>query len=295
MKRTGLFILSILLTISSFAQDKVDEKEIQKTTKEEQTPNWKKGGMASSTFSQTSLSNWSAGGDDAISSNALIDLYANYSKKNNSWENKLKMEYGLMKQDGQSVRKSIDNLEFASKYGYKASKNWYYSALLGFQSQFAKGYDYSDTEGVEDIKQSNFLAPAYITLSLGMDYKPNDTFSAYLSPVTGKLTIVADEDLSDAGAFGVNPGDTFRTEFGAYTKFSYKKDIMTNVNLQSTLALFSSYKTFGNVDTNWDIAINMKVNKLLTATVNTSLVYDDDVLTKVQFKEVIAVGLAYKF
>ncbi|MFA6832492.1 MAG: DUF3078 domain-containing protein [Bacteroidaceae bacterium] len=295
MRKIGLFILGTLFTMSLFAQANKENTEQQKGQTEEKTPNWKKGGMFSLTFSQTSLSNWSAGGDDAISSNALIDVYANYSKDKNSWENKLKMEYGLMRQDGQSVRKSIDNLEFASKYGYKASKNWYYSALLGFQSQFAKGYDYSDTEGVDDTKLSNFLAPAYLTLSLGMDYKPNDMFSAYLSPLTGKITIVADEDLSDAGAFGVNPGDTFRSEFGTYTKFACKKDIMKNVNLQSTLALFSAYKTFGNVDVNWDISINMKVNELLTATVHTALVYDDDVLTKVQFKEVIAVGLAYRF
>jgi hypothetical protein len=53
----------------------------------------------------------------------------------------------------------------------------------------------------------------------------------------------------------------------------------------------------------------MKVNEFISATVNTHLLYDDDVLIKIdegtegeplmgkraQFKEVIGVGLTYKF
>ncbi len=281
MKRIGLFILCAMFAFGASAQEKKENS------------NWKKGGLASLTFSQTSLSNWSAGGDDAISANALLNLFANYKKDKISWENTFNMEYGLMKQNDQSLRKSIDKLEFSSKYGYQASSKWYYSALFDFKSQLATGYKYAKDD--TKAKVSNFLAPAYISLALGMDYKPNDNFSAYLSPLTGKLTVVADDDLSDAGAFGVDPGDKTRFEFGASAKFTYKRELMKNVSLQTVLALFSAYESFGNVDINWDVILNLKVNDYINATVNTSLVYDDDVLTRVQFKEVIGVGLAYKF
>ncbi len=280
MKKIGLFVLCTLFTFGVIAQEKKEKS------------NWEKGGLISVTFSQTSLSNWAAGGDDAISANALLNLFANYKKDKSSWENTLNMEYGLMKQNDQSLRKSIDKLELTSKYGYKVTEKWYASALFEFKSQFAKGYDYA---GSNKTKVSNLLAPAYITLALGMDYKPNDNFSAYLSPLTGKLTVVNDNDLSNAGAFGVDPGDKTRFEFGALTKFTYKKEIMKNVNLQTMLTLFTAYESFGNVDINWDLMLNLKVNDYITATVNTSLIYDDDVLTRVQFKEVIGVGLAYKF
>ncbi len=280
MKKIGLIILCAMFTLSAFAQEK------------KETSHWKKGGLVSLTFSQTSLKNWAAGGDDAISSNLLLNLFANYKKDNTNWENTLNMEYGIMKQNGQGLRKSIDKLEFSSKYGYKAAAKWYYSALLDFKSQLAKGYNYTDDT---KTKVSNILAPAYIILALGMDYKPNDNFFAYMSPITGKLTVVNDKSFSEKGMFGVDPGDKTKFEFGASAKLSYKKEIMKNVSLQTVLSLFSAYETFGNIDINWDVILNLKVNDYINATVNTSLVYNDDVLTRVQFKEVIGIGFAYKF
>lgn len=230
-----------------------------------------------------------------------MNLFANYAKAKNAWDNTLKLEYGLLKQGDDGTRKSIDKIDFVTKYGHQASKKWYYTALLDFKSQFAKGYDYGKNEVDPDVKVSNFLAPAYILLSLGMDYKPNETFSAYISPITGKITVVNDDDLSDAGAFGVDPGDKVRTEFGALSKLTLKKTIAKNVDLKSTLDLFTAYsETFGNIDVNWDLMINMKVNEFLTASINTTLVYDDDVEyedkgVKVQFKEILGIGLSYKF
>jgi hypothetical protein len=294
MKKIIFTLTLICTTIFVFAQEKQD------------TSYWQKGGLASLSFSQTSLTNWSGGGDNAIATNALLNLFSNYNKGKNSWENTLSMEYGMLKQGDEGLRKSIDKIDFTSKYGYKNGGHWYYSALLDFKTQFAKGYNYSSTDGVDDVKVSNFLAPAYITLSLGMDYKPNDIFSAYLSPLTSKMTIVNDDDLSDAGAFGVDAGDKFRGEFGAFTKLSLKKDLAENVNLKTNLDLFTNYsENFGNIDVLWEVFISMKVNDFLTASVNTSLIYDDDVDyvddegnnegPKIQFKEIIGIGLAYKF
>ena len=58
-------------------------------------------------------------------------------------------------------------------------------------------------------------------------------------------------------------------------------------------------------DRNWDVLISMKINKVLAATINTTLKYDNDGKTvddngvkkgaKVQFKEVLGIGLAYNF
>ena len=41
-----------------------------------------------------------------------------------------------------------------------------------FRTQIAKGYKYPD----KDHPISTFMAPAYLTTSLGMDYKPNKIF-----------------------------------------------------------------------------------------------------------------------
>ena len=120
------------------------------------------------------------------------------------------------------------------------------------------------------------------------------------------FTFVKDGYLSNEGAFGVDPGDRFRAEIGAYIKAKAEQKIMENVNLITSVDFFTPYdKQFGNVDVNWDVLINMKINKYLSATLNTTLKYDNDVKTfndegkkrgaKVQFKDILGIGVAYNF
>jgi hypothetical protein len=153
------------------------------------------------------------------------------------------------------------------------------------------------------------MSPAYLSVSLGMDYKPSDNFSLFISPLTGKMTFVMDDSLSNVGAFGVDPGSTFRPEFGGYIKMVFKYDVMENVSLQTKFDLFSNYiENPENIDVTWDVLVAMKVNDYLTATITTNLIYDDDIditienddgteslRPAVQFKEMFALGLSYKF
>src|SRR5262245_56022393 len=97
------------------------------------------------------------------------------------------------------------------------------------------------------------MAPAYLTVAIGLDYKPSEFFSAFISPATGKFTFVTDQDLADQGAYGVDPaevdalgnkiadGKTIRSEFGAYFRAKFQKDVATNFNLSTTLTLFDNY------------------------------------------------------
>lgn len=309
MKRLLLTISTIaVISSSSMAQDAaaVDTS-------------WKTGGIIGLNFTQVSLSNWAAGGQNSISGIALFNYYANYNKGKNIWDNSIDLGYGLTQNGDADPIKSEDKIDLATKYGRYAFKHWYYSALLGFKSQFTPGYNYPD----DSTKISNFLAPAYITLALGMDYKPNDNFSVMIAPITGRIIIVNDQDLADAGAYGVDPaeynelfekvkdGEKMRTEFGASIRALYKKDIIENVNLQTKLELFSNYlEDPQNIDVNWEVLISMKVNKYITATLATQLIYDDNTIIAVdnnsdgiideagprtQFKEVLGVGFSYKF
>ena len=261
---------------------------------------WKKGGIGTLTFSQVSLYQWSAGGENSFSGNGLLNLFAKYKKDNNSWDNTLDLGYGILRQ-GSLTKKSDDRIDFTSLYGRKASEKWNYSAMLGFKTQFMPGYNYPDDSTVI----SNAFAPAYVTLSLGMAYKPNDNFSLFLSPATGKMTIVLDDELSALGAFGVDEDKKFRSEFGGFIKAVYNKTVMKNVDFTTKLDLFSNYfHNPGNIDVNWEVLVSMKINKYLAATINTLVLYDDDVDVPredklpgpgIQVKEVIGLGFSYKF
>ncbi|MGC9470122.1 MAG: DUF3078 domain-containing protein [Bacteroidales bacterium] len=260
---------------------------------------WKTGGAGSLAFSQVSLVNWASGGANSIAGNAFVNMFANLKKGQMTWDNNLDMGYGLLNNEGQGVRKSDDRLEFSSKYGRKAPGKWYYSGMVGFKTQFADGYDYPNDSTVI----SSFFAPAYITASLGMDYKPGDNFTLFLSPLTSKTTIVIDPEL--ATGFGLEPGKKIRGEFGGYYKMAFKTPVVTNVDLLTKLDLFSNYLDKPqNVDVNWEVLITMTINQYISANINTHLIYDDNIRLidddgikrpKVQFKEVFGLGFSCKF
>ncbi len=305
MKKIGFALIAILFSSAIFAQITDAEKDL-KTQNTDTVEGWKKGGLISLNFGQVSLSNWAAGGQNSFSANGLVSLFANYKKDNYTWDNSLDIGYGLLKQGEDSdIMKTDDKIDFASKYGKKAFNNFYYAALLNFKTQMTAGYDY---EKSNSIPISNLLAPAYVLSAIGLDYKPNDNFSAFIAPITSKITIVNDEVLSDAGAFGVDSGSVVRSEFGGYLRLTYKKDLMKNVTLATKLDLFSNYiESPTNIDVSWETLISMKVNKFITATVFVHLVYDDDTHFQwtdsdgnhdaplLQSKEVVGVGFAYKF
>jgi hypothetical protein len=165
--------------------------------------------------------------------------------------------------------------------------------------------------------------------AIGLDYKPDNYFSMFVAPITGKITIVKDQTLANQGAYGVEKatydtqgnmlkeGSKSRSEFGGYLRIIYSKnefkgEFLKNLSFTSKLDLFSNYlHNPQNIDISWENNLAMKVNKYINVTFNTHLIYDDDIKVgndtnndgtidkftgpKVQFKEILGVGLAYKF
>jgi len=263
---------------------------------------WVLKGVTGLNMSQTAMANWSAGGENSIAGNAYLNASLTHKKGNWLWVTNMVLDYGLSKTKSQGMRKSSDKIGLSTQLGYSTDNVWFYTLMGDLNTQFAKGYDYPDKEH----QISNFFAPAYSNIALGMEWRPKSNYSLLLSPVSTKMTFVTDDYLSDLGAFGVDPGDHFKIEGGAFVKARAELPVMENVNLITTADSFTPYsKDFGNIDVNWDVLISMKINKVLSATINTTLKYDNDVKTfddngvkkgaKVQFKEVLGIGLAYNF
>lgn len=314
----GLILASSALSVNGQVTDA--EKNLR-TVKSDTVLGWKTGGVVNLGIAQTSLTNWSAGGQNSIAANGLISLFANRTMKKALWENSLDLGYGILKQGTNAGwQKTDDKIDLFSKLGRKVSKNWYFAGLVNFKTQMTPGYNYPN----DSVKISTFLAPGYLLGAIGFEYKPNDNFSAFIAPVTLKETFVYDQKLADAGAFGVDaavydditgllvtPGANIRSEFGGYLRMMYKKDIVQNVTFQTKLDLFSNYlNNPQNIDVNWEMLLNMKVNKFISATIGTQLIYDHDIKIAVdnnndgvvdaagprlQFKEVLTAGLTYKF
>lgn len=279
------------------------------------TTGWRFGGTFGLNFNQSHFSNWAAGGQDAVSTTAVTSLFAIYTNKRSHWETTLDLAYGLLSQDGNPFIKTDDRIDLLSKYGYQLdNEKFYLTGLLNFRTQFAPGYAIADGRN-EGPRVSDFMAPAFSIASLGLDYMPNEKFSAFIAPVAGKTTIVNVESL--APAFGLDAGETFRLEFGAFARMQYRNDIFENVNLLTRVDLFSNYlENTKNVDVNWETLITFKINKWLSTTLTTQLIYDDDVKfgarpaevvdgvevtpaeegsARTQFRQIFALGLAFSF
>ena len=311
MKRKFFTVILLFSVLSCLTFGQVTDVEKNLRTQSADTlSGWKKGGVFSVNLAQTSLTNWAAGGQNSFAVNGLLSTFANYKKNKSEWVNTLDVGYGLLKQGSSGYQKTDDKFDILSKYGYEAFKNFYYAVLLNFKTQMAPGYQYPDVT----TKISDFFSPAYLLGALGLDFKPSDHFSAFIAPLTLKLTFVNDKTLSDAGAFGVTPGKRSLTEFGGYirviyTKNDFKNEFLKNVTFTTKADLFSDYThNPQNIVVNWETLLAFKVNKFLSASINTQLAYDDKIKIPVvrngtatsigsliQFKEILGVGFSYKF
>ena len=144
--------------------------------------NWKQGGMYNFNLSQSSLSNWAAGGDNFnMSINSYFNYFAYYQKPRQSWDNNFDANLGFVQSTSLGGRKNDDRVDLLSKYGYRIDTTgmWYLSALFNFRSQVFDGYSFS---GTNSTFTSSFFAPAYMIVSAGLDFKPNNKFSVFFSP-----------------------------------------------------------------------------------------------------------------
>lgn len=296
MKKKLFLILTFIGMVALFAS----------AQEEANTSYWTLKNVAGINLSQTSLTNWAAGGENSIAWNIYFNGSANYKKGRWSWDNALVTDFGQTYTESAKWNKSLDKLNLNSKVGYELMKHWNAALLLDFLTQFTKGYATAQAKQNGDPHISNFMAPGYLTLSLGADYKPFDGFSVLISPLTGKMTFVTDKALSDIGAFGVKPGENVLAELGASIVANYSTNITQNISLITKLTLFTAYNNNpGNIDVNWDMMLAAKISKYLTANLTTNLIYDDDINSvdkdgnvagpRVQFREVLGLGISYTF
>ena len=298
----------IAASMNSYAQDQTIKdlsagatKEIKKE-KIDSGKTWKTGGLFNLNFGQGSQSNWAAGGDDfSLSFATYLGFYGFYKKDKYSWDNTIDFNYGLVNTTSLGTRKNDDRIDILSKAGYALNSKLDAALLFNFHSQFSKGYSYN-TDGSKDLL-SNFLAPGYILLSPGLNYKPAKGLSIFVSPITFRWILVTDDTLSAKGAYGVTPGKKVKSEIGAFASITYIKDLSKTISYNGRLDLFSNYQhNPQNVDVMMNNMFVAKISKLLTTSLSLNLIYDDDVKLfgpnrdspGLQLQSLIAAGLSVK-
>ena len=316
-----LMLLSLKVSAGAFAvRDTISPDTT--VVVEEKINYWKKVNRVGLNLNEVAFVNWSSGGNNSFSALLHSNFERRYKKELLNWNSTGGIKLGMNAQEGREVRKSEDQLEINSTFGYRRNEesNFYYSAKVNFNTQLLHGYRYPNTEN----PISKFMAPGYAFAGVGTEYShPTEDFTAYVSWVTQKSTFVLDQDLANEGMFGVRgaerdeegniirEGEKHRTEFGALMTSSFSKEIFENVGFKNEMKLYLDYlNNFGNVDVDWEFNFDLQVNDYIRANVGSHIKYDDDVKfkedrdgdgeletvgPKLQFKQILGVGLTYDF
>ncbi len=339
MKKSILLAACFVLGLQTTAQvTKVDEIKKSLETTNKDTVAWTHSGVLSLGTNGGFLHNWAAGGELAsMQVNGIFSGRLDRLDHRDIWSNNLDMTYGLTYNysTGFVPRKTDDRIDFTSKYGklIDTARNFYFTGLFNFKSQFTKGYDYS-LQNWDTLPTSNFFSPAFFTTAIGMEYRRGSDVTLFLSPVAARM-VVADKVYtlrSPEGAFGVPFGKTSVFQMGAYFSGRYTYNITKNIVYKTRLDLYANYLAKdtkdsaglvikkdnpGNLNILFDNLFSWKISKYFNVTLGATIMYDNNIpysdtytdntgavvkkdepgaaLGWVQLKQVFTFGIGYKF
>ncbi|MCS6795333.1 MAG: DUF3078 domain-containing protein [Raineya sp.] len=314
MKKFAYLFVLFLLGQSVLAQN---ENQVSDTSY------WKKSAQLGLGFNQASFSdNWKAGGVSSVALASFLYADANYLKDKISWDNSLRLNYGIVKNKGQSLRKNEDRILFDSKLGYKLSKSWNLFISLNLLTQFDAGFEYErqfkDNAGnivaVRDNLISKFFAPAFLTEAAGLEYKPVNYFWIRFGVLSMRQTFVFEPEFNNNRAIDANgngiinePTDTFdpkvnygvaegksvRNEIGILTlEADFNKEVFKNVVFQAHFWSFTTYENPLATDVRSELAVIAKVNKYVNVKLGAIILYDQDQDFKTQYAQNFTLNFA---
>lgn len=276
-------------------------------------------------MNQLALSNWAAGGENSFTGKAFAEFKLVYHTKTLEQTLGSSFAFGLSRFADKRIEKSDDKIDLTYSLSRNTKDRWKVTLVSTFNTQFANGYKYPNDSTVI----STFFAPAYLTLSGGYTYKTKDeNFQIYASPLAGKITFVLDQDLADAGCFGVKkgyydqdgnwiPGEHLAPSLGVNVIINYKQSIGKNITYTTLLNAFYNYAERRDdnrlrLDVNWENTINFVITKYISTILFVHLKYDHnttfpvyetingvetvvDNVPKLQFKESLGIAFVHKF
>lgn len=262
-----------------------------------QKPNfWVTKGSFSTQMTESYFSpNWYQGGINNINLLSMLTLEANYDNKRKvQWSNKLDARLGFYQNQGEEVQSNQDLLRLTSKLNLKAIRNWNYTIEAQGNTQMMNHYSGS---GDDKELQSRFLAPADVSLTIGMDFKKSfsrGSISIYPGPLSYKMTYVANPALSTK--YGLEEGQRMRSDLGSKLEVNFDYKITENISYKTRFYYFTGRYEYVQMD--WENTLNFQVSKYISTKLFFHVRYDDLVepyegWKYFQFKQYLMLGLNY--
>lgn len=266
--------------------------------------NWLHTLVASLHGTQAYISNnWYQGGENNLNLLGDFQWDCNLNQKlhpNWLFNNTLHYRVGIATAKGDSLRNysiNEDNFQFNSQLGYKAVKNWYYSATLLFKTQLLNSYVTNTRE-----LAASFLSSGELNVGLGMTYNYKDkegykVFTLSIAPLSYNIKICRDIVKLDPTKFGIEAGHHTKHNFGSNIEAKFEWKITPSITWKTRFYAFTDYKY---VQGDWENTLSFAVNSFLNTQIFTHLRYDksrpwSEDWKYWQFKEILSFGLTYKF
>lgn len=289
----------VLFCCSSLAQK--EKIETIGTKGGSDTGRWKNSLEVGLNFSQAGFSsNWKGGGVNSYALGGILNANTLYEKKGYSFAGRLNTQYGLQNVKGQGQRKTIDVLLADVKAAHVLSGDWNIYTGANLLTQFDAGYEYSkDSLGIESRKKiSDFFAPAYLTIPLGFEYKPNDSLFVRLGVAAVRYTFVMDEEVTRnvPKNYGVDTNKTYLRQFGMQVVAGYIKDFNERIGFKANYFGFLDYGkiSFQNIVHRLDVIATAKVTRYISTSFSAILFYDYLQDPGVQISQALNVGFLLK-
>ena len=260
---------------------------------------WKISFNSSVQFTQNYISeNWYQGGESNINILGLQKMtIKHYDPKGKiEFESVFDVRTGFYTTESDTMRmfRVNDNLlQINTKLGLKAIKNWYYASSLLFKTQIFNNY----IANTDQLK-SQFLSPAEVNLSVGMDYKRknkkgNLEYSLLFAPVAYNLKYVANIKEINEQDFGIDEGKHTNSQIGSSFTGNLNWKISNNVNWNARLFYFTNYE---QSQADFENVFNFSINKFFSTRLAIHLRYDDgrgQDIRNIQYKELLSFGFNY--
>ncbi|QNL50718.1 DUF3078 domain-containing protein [Olivibacter sp. SDN3] len=256
--------------------------------------------------------NFNNGGVNSISLGSMFNTKWDYTRDNKTFISEMDLRYGVVQNENQLSRKSQDRIWWDNKFSLKFAPKWGFFAALTFETQFDVGWRYENRAGVDTRVQriSNFMAPGYLTQSLGLEYKPDQFSSIRFGTGTARQTFVLDDevllpesplDLPPEARFGVPFPGTFRNELAFQILATTDRDLSSMLHLKAQYEFFANYEEFRNARHRLDAILTARVSRVISVMFNATLLYDplqipdQTFANTLQRSQLIGIGISYKF
>ncbi|WP_312185582.1 DUF3078 domain-containing protein [Sphingobacterium sp.] len=270
--------------------------------------------------------NWKGGGVGSVAVGLNANHKSDYTRDNFNFVTEVDLRYGKIRNKGNIAKKNNDRIFWDNKLSYKLSANWALFTSVTFESQFDAGYKYKPVNGKDTIDyiENAFMAPAYLTESFGLEYKPSNEFSLRFGTGTARQTFILDErvkprsidgyyqrygyyllpDMSKPEAdnnkrkgtgdrFGVKEDKSFANALAFQITGNLDKNFTDKLNVKARYNLFADYEKLSDPTHRLDVTITAKVTRVINVNLNGIMIYDPDVISRVQLSQSLAMGIVF--